>query len=120
MGVGIHGEPGRRRMKLGSAREIVAEMTGAILEDLAAPAGQEVLLHVNGFGATPLMELYLLFEEADNFLAAQGLKVTRSKVGNYTTSLDMAGASITLTALDAELTRYWDAPVETAALRWGR
>jgi dihydroxyacetone kinase-like protein len=119
MGVGIHGEPGRRRVKLASAREIADEMLGAILSDLAPSAGQEVLLHVNGFGGTPLMELYLMYGEAERILAARGVKVTRSLVGNYTTSLEMAGCSLTVTTLDAEITRHWDAPVRTAALHWG-
>ncbi|WP_027133870.1 dihydroxyacetone kinase subunit DhaK [Geminicoccus roseus] len=120
MGVGIHGEPGRRREKLAPARAIAEQMTGAILQDLAPAKGQEVLLHVNGFGGTPLMELYLMFEQASAILADRGLKVARSLVGNYTTSLEMAGCSVTVTALDARLTELWDAPVHTPALRAGR
>jgi dihydroxyacetone kinase-like protein len=118
MGVGIHGEPGRRRVLLVPADEIAREMLGAITGDLAAPAGSEVLLLVNGFGGTPSMELYLMYDAARRILDGQGLKVARSLVGSYCTSLDMAGCSLTVTALDDELTRLWDAPVHTAALRW--
>jgi dihydroxyacetone kinase-like protein len=118
MGVGIHGEPGRRRVPLMPADEIAAEMLGAITGDLGAKAGSEVLLLVNGFGATPLMELYLIYDAARHVLDGKGLTVTRSLVGNYCTSLDMAGCSLTVTALDDELRSLWDAPVRTAALRW--
>ena len=90
----------------------------AILADLKAEAGRRVLLHVNGFGGTPLMELYLLHHAATARLKSEGLAPLRSLVGNYTTSLEMAGASLTVTLLDDELTRLWDAPVHTAALRW--
>jgi dihydroxyacetone kinase-like protein len=120
MGVGIHGEPGRRREKLARADAIAEEMVAAILQDLAPKPGQPVLLHVNGFGGTPLMELYLMFEQAGRQLDAKGVKVARSLVGNYTTSLEMAGCSLTVTALDDRLTGLWDAPVHTPALRWGR
>lgn len=120
MGVGIHGEPGRRREKLARADAIAGEMVTAILQDLAPKPGQPVLLHVNGFGGTPLMELYLMFEQASRQLDAKGVKVARSLVGNYTTSLEMAGCSLTVTALDDRLTGLWDAPVHTPALRWGR
>jgi dihydroxyacetone kinase-like protein len=118
MGVGIHGEPGRRRVPLVPADEIAREMLGAITGDLAAPAGSEVLLLVNGFGGTPSMKLYLMYDAARRILDDQGLKVARSLVGSYCTSLDMAGCSLTLTALDDELRTLWDAPVHTAALRW--
>ena len=118
VGVGIHGEPGRRREKIQRADVIVEELLAAILRDLAPAAGSEVLLHVNGFGATPLMELYLLHHSADKQLKAHGLKPVRSLVGNFTTSLEMAGASLTVTVLDAELKALWDAPVHTAAMRW--
>jgi dihydroxyacetone kinase-like protein len=120
MGVGIHGEPGRRRVKLASADAVAEEMLGAILGHLKPKAGQEVLLLVNGFGGTPLMELYLMHHAATKVLDGKGVKVARSLVGNWTTSLEMAGCSLTVMTLDAELTRLWDAPVETAALRWGR
>jgi dihydroxyacetone kinase-like protein len=118
LGVGIHGEPGRRRVKLQSADAIAEEMLAAITGDLAPPAGGEVLLLVNGFGGTPSMELYLMYDSARRLLEAKGLTVSRSLVGNYCTSLDMAGCSLTVTALDDELAILWDAPVHTAALRW--
>jgi dihydroxyacetone kinase-like protein len=118
LGVGIHGEPGRRRVKLANADAIAEQMVGAICESLELERGQPVLLLVNGFGGTPLMELYLMYQAARRQCAARGLEVVRSLVGNYTTSLEMAGCSLTLTRLDDELTRLWDAPVHTAALRW--
>lgn len=118
MGVGIHGEPGRRRVPLRPADAIAAEMIEAVAGDLGAPAGSEVLLLVNGFGATPAMELYLMFDAARRVLDGKGLKIGRSLVGNYCTSLDMAGCSLTVTALDDELRALWDAPVHTPALRW--
>ena len=118
IGVGIHGEPGRRRAKQMPANEIVRTLMDAILGDLKPEAGQRVLLHVNGFGGTPLMELYLLHHAATLRLKSDGLTPVRSLVGNYTTSLDMAGASLTVTVLDDELVALWDAPVSTAALRW--
>lgn len=117
-GVGIHGEPGRRRKQIRTAAEIVAEMTQAILSDLAPASGSPLLAFVNGLGATPLIELYLIYNELTRQLQQRGLKATRSLVGNYITSLDMAGASITLLALDDELAALWDAPVNTPALRW--
>lgn len=119
MGVGIHGERGRETVPLKSAADIVEQVATIIDEDLHPKKGQEVLLHVNGFGGTPLMELYLVYGLAAAFWQKKGLRITRSLVGNFTTSIDMAGASITLTLLDEELTRLWDAPVHTAALRWG-
>ncbi len=117
-GVGIHGEPGRKRDKIKTANQITTELMGAILEDLKPDNNQEVLLHVNGFGGTPLMELYLLFEEAKKILNQKNIKVSRSIVGNYTTSLDMAGGSFTITKLDQKIIEHWDSPVHTAALRW--
>jgi dihydroxyacetone kinase-like protein len=119
MGVGIHGEPGRRRVPLAPADEIAAEIVRAIVDDLGAKAGREVLLLVNGFGGTPLLELYLMYDAASRQLAKHGLMVSRSLVGNFVTSLDMAGCSITVTLLDNGITPLWDAPVHTAALRWG-
>jgi dihydroxyacetone kinase-like protein len=119
MGVGIHGERGREPMTLTNASEIVAHLATAIDEELKPQAGQQVLLHINGFGATPLMELYLMYELASEYWQEKGVEVVRSLVGNYTTSLDMAGASITLTLMDDELLELWDAPVHTANLRWG-
>jgi dihydroxyacetone kinase-like protein len=119
-GVGIHGEPGRRREKIRPAADIVAEMAEAILGDLEPAAGTPLLAFVNGLGGTPLMELYLVYNELTKQLDERGLAATRSLVGNYITSLEMAGVSITLLALDDELTALWDAPVHTPALRWGR
>jgi dihydroxyacetone kinase-like protein len=118
-GVGIHGEPGRRRDTLKSADAIAGEICAAILGDLGEKASGPALLFINGFGGTPLMELYLMYNSARKIFAAHGVTVTRSLVGSYVTSLDMAGCSITLTMLDAETTALWDAPVHTAALRWG-
>jgi len=120
MGVGIHGEPGRRREQMRPADAIVDDLIAAILEDLKPAKGTEVLLMVNGFAATPLMELYVLYNTAARLLQQKGLIISRSLVGNYTTALDMAGASITLCLLDEEIRRHWDSPVHTAALRWGR
>jgi dihydroxyacetone kinase-like protein len=118
-GVGIHGEPGRRREKLKPAAEVVAEMTEAIVSDLAPASGANLLAFVNGLGGTPLIELYLVYNELTKQLADRGLTISRNLVGNYITSLEMAGVSITLVELDDELTGLWDAPVHTAALRWG-
>lgn len=130
MGVGIHGEPGRRREAMREADAIVKDLVAAILEDLESvhlkafniKSGEnsEVLLMINGFGATPLMELYLLYNTAAKLLSEHGLQVSRSLVGNYTTALDMAGASITVCLLDDEIKQHWDSPVHTPALRWGR
>ena len=119
MGVGIHGERGHDTLPLASASEIVEHIATAIDAELQPKAGQAVLLHVNGFGATPLMELYLVYELAAQFWQARGVNIVRSLVGNYTTSIDMAGCSITLSLMDEELLALWDAPVHTAALRWG-
>jgi phosphoenolpyruvate---glycerone phosphotransferase subunit DhaK len=119
-GVGIHGEPGRRREKIKPASEIVAEMAEAILGDLDAPSGSNILAFVNGLGGTPTIELYVIYNELAKQLKKRGLTATRSLVGDYITSLEMAGASITLLKLDDELTKLWDAPVHTPALRWGR
>ena len=118
VGVGIHGEPGRYRRALMPASGIVALLLEPILQDLRLGAGREVLLQVNGFGGTPLIELHLLNKLATEQLRAHGLQVRRWLVGNQTTALEMAGASLTLTALDAEMLSLWDAPVETATLRW--
>jgi dihydroxyacetone kinase-like protein len=118
-GVGIHGEPGRRREKVRPAADVVAEMAEAILGDLDPAPGTPLLAFVNGLGGTPLIELYLVYNELTKQLAERGLEASRSLVGNYITSLEMAGVSITLLALDDELTALWDAPVHTPALRWG-
>jgi dihydroxyacetone kinase-like protein len=119
MGVGIHGEPGRRREPMREADLIVKDMVDAIIADLKPADGSEALLLVNGLGATPLMELYLIYNTASKLLAEHGIKIARSLVGNYTTAIDMAGASITLCLLDDEIKQHWDSPVHTAALRWG-
>ena len=119
MGVGIHGEPGRRRVKMASADEIAAELTGAVLKDLSLRPGQPVILLVNGFGGTPLLELYVMVHAALKVLGAAGVKVVRHLTGSYVTSLEMAGCSITVTAVDAAQLALWDAPVHTAAMRWG-
>ena len=118
MGVGIHGEPGRRRVKLASADAIAGEMIGAIVEDLAPKAGAEVLLLVNGFGGTPAMELYVMANSARALLEKAGLKIVRQLVGNYVTSLEMAGCSLTVTEFTPQTLALWDAPVNTAALNW--
>jgi phosphoenolpyruvate---glycerone phosphotransferase subunit DhaK len=119
MGVGIHGEPGRRRVKMASADAIADEMLGAILGDLDLKAGTPCLVLVNGFGGTPSMELYIMANAARKIMAGRGLIIARGLVGSYVTSLEMAGCSLTVTALDDAATRLWDAPVHTAALRWG-
>src|SRR5665213_2632077 len=115
VGIGIHGEPGRRRAPLGSAAEIADIMVEAVTSDLAAKAGSNVLAFVNGMGGTPLLELYLLYGEIDKRLRAAGLTPVRNLVGSYITSLEMAGASLTVLELDDQLTALWDAPVHTAA-----
>jgi len=120
IGIGIHGEPGRERIKLEPADKIVERLLGPILEDLPFAEGDNVLLFVNGMGGTPQVELYIMFGHAAEVLAARGIQVARSLVGNFVTSLEMQGASITVLKLDDELTELWDAPVQTAALRWGR
>jgi dihydroxyacetone kinase-like protein len=117
-GVGIHGEPGRRRVPLVSAREISLQMAEAIGADFGAQRGACLLL-VNGFGGTPAMELYLMYDNLRTQFEQQGFSITRSLVGNYVTSLEMAGCSATITRLDDELVQLWDAPVHTPALRWG-
>jgi dihydroxyacetone kinase-like protein len=118
-GVGIHGEPGRRRDSLRSADDIAAELCAAIAGDFGDISGRHGLLLINGFGGTPLMELYLMYNSARSALEARGISVTRSLVGNFVTSLDMAGCSVTLTLLEEDTAALWDAPVHTAALRWG-
>ena len=119
LGVGIHGEPGRHRVPTRPAEAVADELVGAILHDLAVRRGEPLLLFLNGFGGTPLLELYLMFDAAARRLAKDGLTVARALVGNYVTSLEMAGCSVTLARLDDEMIRLWDAPVHTAALRWG-
>jgi len=119
VGIGIHGEPGRRREPLGTAREIAAELVEAVISDLAPAGGAELLVFTNAMGGTPLLELYVLHGEIERELTGRGLKPTRRLVGPFITSLEMAGASLTVLELDDELTGLWDAPVHTAALRWG-
>jgi len=119
MGVGIHGEKGRERVPLTRAAQIVEHLAQIIDDELKPHKGQPVLLHVNGFGATPLLELYLVYGLAYQFWDKRGVTIARSLVGNFTTSLDMVGCSLTLTLLDEEMVRLWDAPVHTPALRWG-
>ncbi|MEL4318285.1 dihydroxyacetone kinase subunit DhaK [Leifsonia sp. YIM 134122] len=120
IGIGIHGEPGRERIKLEPADAIVERILGPIVEDIPFTSGDKVLLLVNGMGGTPLVELFIVYRHAAEVLAAQGIEVTRSLVGNYTTALEMQGFSLSVLKLDDELTELWDAPVQTAALRWGR
>lgn len=117
LGVGIHGEPGRERRAMMTSREIADYAVDVVLEDLRPTS--PVLLLVNGMGATPLLELYGFNAEVHRVLAERGVPVARTLVGNYVTSLDMAGCSVTLCQVDEELLRLWDAPVDTAALRWG-
>ncbi|WP_405487115.1 dihydroxyacetone kinase subunit DhaK [Nocardia sp. NBC_00511] len=119
IGIGIHGEPGRRRVPLAPAREVAAMLVEPILADLPFAHGDRVLCFVNGMGATPLLELYLMFDEVARILRGHGVTIERSLVGPYITALDMAGCSVTLTRLDEEFTALWDAPVRTPALRWG-
>ena len=119
LGVGIHGEPGRRRAKLGPASELVSVAAEAILADYQFDRGDSALVFVNGLGGTPLIELYVVFAEVAKILDGRGVSIGRSLVGSFVTSLDMAGFSLTLCKLDDELTRLWDAPVNTPALRWG-
>lgn len=119
IGIGIHGEPGRTRTKLATADEIVDMLMEAIISDLPFNAGDDVLLFVNGMGGTPLIELYVLYNRARKVAALKGLNVKRNLIGSYITSLEMAGCSITILKLDGELISLWDAPVRTAALRWG-
>src|ERR1700751_1554403 len=119
IGIGIHGEPGRTRTKLESADRITEMLLAPIIEDLPFRAGDEVLLFVNSMGGTPLLELFVVYGKAHEILTKAGIKVTRSLVGPYITSLEMAGASITVLKLDDDSTKLWDAPVLTPGLRWG-
>lgn len=119
IGIGIHGEPGRRRIPLEPAGAITDRLLEPILEDLQLEGGERVLLFVNGMGGTPSSELYIVYGHARDRLEAAGIDVARSLVGDYITALEMPGCSITLLRLDEELTRLWDAPVRTAAMNWG-
>jgi dihydroxyacetone kinase-like protein len=119
VGVGIHGEPGRTRMKLKTAAEITEMLAVPVLDDLPFKSGDSVLAFVNGMGGTPMIELYVVYNELAKICAGRGVKITRNLIGSYITSLEMAGCSVTLLKLDDELTKLWDAPVKTAGLRWG-
>jgi phosphoenolpyruvate---glycerone phosphotransferase subunit DhaK len=119
IGIGIHGEPGRERMKVRPVHEIVELMATPIVEDLPFSSGDQVLAFVNGMGGTPLIELYIVFNELAGFLEERGITIDRKLIGSYITSLEMQGCSITLVKLDDELTALWDAPVRTPGLRWG-
>lgn len=119
IGVGIHGEPGRRRVPIAPAREVAEMLVEPILADLDFTHGNGVLAFVNGLGGTPLLELYLMYSEVAGILEKSGITIARSLVGSYITSLDMAGCSVTLLAVDDDLVRLWDEPVRTPGLRWG-
>jgi dihydroxyacetone kinase-like protein len=119
IGIGIHGEPGRFKEKVGPASQLTERLLHPIIEDLPFTSGDRVLAFVNGMGGTPLIELYVVYAEVARIAAEHGLTIERNLIGNYITSLEMQGASITLLKLDDELLHYWDAPVNTPALRWG-
>jgi phosphoenolpyruvate---glycerone phosphotransferase subunit DhaK len=119
IGIGIHGEPGRFREEIGPASQIAERLVTPIVDDLPFSDGDRVLAFVNGMGGSPLIELYVMYAEVAKLLEARGLRIERNLVGNYITSLEMQGCSITLVKLDDEMVRYWDAPVDTPALRWG-
>ncbi len=119
LGIGIHGEPGRQQLKMEPADRIVERMMEPVLEDLPFKADDEVLLFVNGMGGTPVLELYIVYRKAYEIATRKGLKVSRNLVGTYMTSLDMAGASVTLLKVEGRMREFWDAPVQTAGLRWG-
>jgi dihydroxyacetone kinase-like protein len=119
IGIGIHGEPGRTRMKLRPADEIVEMLAMPVIEDLPFKQGDEVLAFVNSMGGTPLIELYIVYRKLHQICTGRGIKIVRNLIGPYITSLEMAGASITLLKLDGDLIKLWDAPVHTPALRWG-
>lgn len=118
IGIGIHGEPGRHRVKIAPADDITDMLLEPVLSDLGIGAGESALLFVNGMGSTPASELYIVFRHAKKVLADRGITVARTLVGNYVTALDMQGVSITVARLDDELTELWDAPVHTAAMHW--
>jgi dihydroxyacetone kinase-like protein len=119
IGIGIHGEPGRFREKIGPASQIAERLLTPIVEDLPFSSGDRVLAFVNGMGGTPLIELYIMYNEVAKYLGARDIGIERNLIGNYITSLEMQGCSITLLKLDDEMVRYWDAPVDTPGLRWG-
>jgi dihydroxyacetone kinase-like protein len=119
IGIGIHGEPGRFREEAGPASQVAERLVTPIVEDLPFSDGDRVLAFVNGMGGTPLIELYVMYAEVAKLLEGRGLRIERNLVGNYITSLEMQGCSITLLRLDDEMVRYWDAPADTPGLRWG-
>jgi phosphoenolpyruvate---glycerone phosphotransferase subunit DhaK len=119
IGIGIHGEPGRFRESIGPASQIVERLFTPIADDLPLNSGDRVLAFVNGMGGTPLIELYVVYAEVAKLAEQRGLIIERNLIGNYITSLEMQGCSITLLKLDDEMLRYWDAPVDTPGLRWG-
>jgi dihydroxyacetone kinase-like protein len=119
IGIGIHGEPGRFRETIGPASQITERLMTPILEDLPFSSGDKVLAFVNGMGGTPLLELYVVYAEVAKIAQEHGLSIERNLIGNYITSLEMQGCSITLVKLEDDMLRYWDAPVNTPALRWG-
>ena len=119
IGIGIHGEPGRHRVPLAPARDIASMLVDPVVSDLGLKRGDSVLAFVNGMGGTPLLELYLMYNEVAQILQGQGVTIARSLVGPYITSLEMAGCSVTLLKVDDEMVRLWDAPVNTPGLRWG-
>ena len=119
IGIGIHGEPGRTRMKIAPADQVAEMLLTPILEDLPFRSGDRVLAFVNGMGGTPLIELYVVYNAVNQILKGKGITIARNLVGSYITSLEMAGCSISLLRLDDEMTRFWDAPVHTPGLRWG-
>ena len=119
VGIGIHGEAGRARVPLAPAAQIAAELVEPVVQDLGLSSGDRTIVMVNGMGGTPLLELYLMFNEVHQLLTDAGVEVSRNLVGNYITSLEMAGCSLTVLRCDDELLRLWDAPVDTPGLRWG-
>ncbi len=119
VGIGIHGEPGRERRKLASADEITELLLNPVLDDGGFGSGDRVLAFVNGMGGTPLLELYVVYNKVAAMCRDRGVTIERNLIGSYITSLEMAGCSITVLKLDDEMVRLWDAPVHTAALRWG-
>jgi dihydroxyacetone kinase-like protein len=119
IGIGIHGEPGRERRKLAGADEITEMLAVPVLDDLPFASGDRALAFVNGMGGTPLLELFIVYNRLAQLCAERGVTIERNLIGNYITSLEMAGCSITLLRLDDEMIGLWDAPVHTPALRWG-
>jgi dihydroxyacetone kinase-like protein len=119
IGIGIHGEPGRKRLHVASAKEVAGMLMDPILHDLPYKSGDEVLVFMNGMGGTPLIELYVMYNEVNEILKGKGIKPVRNLIGSYITSLEMQGCSITLVKMDADLLNLWDAPVKTPGLRWG-